>query len=69
MPLLVLARFLRGRLATKPTELPYRPEDLAATMLRLLAFDPDGEFHTPDGRPHKIVNDGKVIRELRVALV
>lgn len=50
--------------ANRPTDNPYRPEDLAATMYRQLGINPEDEFHTPDGRPHKIVNDGKPIREL-----
>ena len=29
-----------------------------------MGIDPKDEFHTPDGRPVAIVNDGKVIREL-----
>ena len=48
----------------KPAENPYGPEDLAATLYHLLGVDPDREFYTPDGRPVRIVNDGRVIREL-----
>ena len=33
-------------------------------MYHLLGIDPKDEFHTPDGRPVKIVNNGRVIREL-----
>jgi len=29
-----------------------------------LGIDPKDEFHTPDGRPVAIVNNGKVIQEL-----
>ena len=39
-------------------------EDLAATLFRLLGIDPDDEFLTPEGRPVKIVNNGRVIDAL-----
>jgi uncharacterized protein (DUF1501 family) len=50
--------------AEKPASDPYGPEDLAATMYHLLGIDPDDEFYTPEGRPVKLVNNGRVIREL-----
>jgi uncharacterized protein (DUF1501 family) len=50
--------------AEKPADNPYGPEDLAATIHHLLGINPDDEFHTPDGRPMKIVNGGRLIREL-----
>jgi uncharacterized protein (DUF1501 family) len=50
--------------AEKPAADPYGPEDLAATLCRLLGINPDEEFHTPDGRPVKIVNNGRVILDL-----
>ena len=40
------------------------PEDLAATMYHLMGIDPEEEFYTPEGRPVKIVNQGRVIEEL-----
>lgn len=40
------------------------PEDLSATMFRCLGIDPNHEFHTPEGRPVKIVNNGHVIEDL-----
>ena len=43
---------------------PHGPEDLAATIYRCLGIDPDEEFHTPEGRPVKIVNNGRVIQGL-----
>jgi hypothetical protein len=43
---------------------PHGPEDLAVTMYRLLGIDPNDEFYTPEGRPVKIANNGKVIAEL-----
>jgi hypothetical protein len=50
--------------AEKPAGDPHGPEDLYATMFHLLGIDPELEFHTPEGRPVKIVNGGKVIQEL-----
>jgi hypothetical protein len=50
--------------AEKPADNPYGPEDLAATIYRQLGINPDEEFFTPEGRPVKIVNQGRVIREL-----
>jgi uncharacterized protein (DUF1501 family) len=50
--------------AEKPASDPYGPEDLCATMYHLLGIDPDDEFYTPEGRPVRIVNNGKVIDEL-----
>ena len=48
----------------KPAGDPRSPEDLTATMCHCLGIDPDVEFHTPEGRPVKAVNNGKVIGEL-----
>ena len=39
-------------------------EDLAATMCHLMGIDPGEEFYTPEGRPVKIVNNGRVLHEL-----
>ena len=50
--------------AEKPACEPHGPEDLAATIYRLVGIDPEDEFYTPEGRPIKIVNNGRVIREL-----
>src|SRR5213080_3911049 len=41
--------------AEKPAADPLGPEDLCATMYRLLGINPDEEFYTPEGRPVKIV--------------
>ena len=49
--------------AEKPST-PHGPEDLDATIYRLLGIDPEEEFHTPEGRPVKIVNNGKIIEDL-----
>ncbi len=48
----------------KPASDPRSPEDLTATMCHCLGIDPELEFHTPEGRPVKVVNNGKVIKEL-----
>ncbi len=50
--------------AERPADQPHGPEDLAATMFHLLGIDPREEFLTPEGRPVKICNEGKVIWEL-----
>lgn len=49
---------------SKPADSPYGPEDLAATIHHQLGINPDDEFYTPEGRPVKIVNDGRLIKEL-----
>ncbi len=50
--------------AERPEGVAHTPEDLSATMYRLLGINPADEFYTPEGRPIKIANDGKVITEL-----
>jgi hypothetical protein len=50
--------------AERPADTPHGPEDLAATMCRTLGIDPNEELLTPEGRPVKIVNDGRVIEGL-----
>ncbi|MCE9603620.1 MAG: DUF1501 domain-containing protein [Planctomycetia bacterium] len=50
--------------AEKPADLPHGPEDLGATICTLMGIDPEAEFHTPEGRPIKIVNSGKPITPL-----
>lgn len=48
----------------KPADEPHGPEDLAATIYHCLGIDPDEEFRTPEGRPVKIVNEGRAIQGL-----
>ena len=48
----------------RPAADPVGPEDLSATMYSLLGIDGKDEFYTPEGRPVKIVNDGRVLTEL-----
>jgi len=50
--------------AERPAENPIGPEDLGATLHHLLGVNTKDEFHTAEGRPVPIVNDGRVIREL-----
>jgi hypothetical protein len=48
----------------KPAANPVGPADLAATMYRCLGIDPNHEFYTPEGRPVRIVDGGKVITDV-----
>ncbi|MCE9532272.1 MAG: DUF1501 domain-containing protein [Planctomycetes bacterium] len=50
--------------AERPDAEPLGPEDLAATIFKQMGIDPKTEFHTPDGRPIAIVNNGKVINDI-----
>ncbi|MEA2631024.1 MAG: hypothetical protein QOE66_1243 [Chloroflexota bacterium] len=48
----------------QPTDRPVTPADLAATLYTALGIDPNRQFETPDGRPIRLVDGGKVPREL-----
>ena len=50
--------------ASEPTDLPYSPDDAAASFYHGIGIDPQKEYHTPDGRPVMIVGRGAPIREL-----
>jgi uncharacterized protein (DUF1501 family) len=50
--------------AERPAQDPHGPEDLCATMYHLMGIDPNEEFYTPEGRPVRIVNNGRIIRGL-----
>ncbi len=50
--------------AEEPAENPYGPEDLCATVYHLLGINPQGEMHTPEGRPVMLTNNGRIIKEL-----
>ena len=52
------------RRAERPHADPRGPEDLAATIYHCLGIDTREEFHTPEGRPMPVVNNGRVISEL-----
>jgi hypothetical protein len=47
-----------------PVDRPVTPSDLAATVYTALGIDPNHQFETPDGRPIRLVDNGKVPREL-----
>jgi hypothetical protein len=47
-----------------PADRPVTPADLAATLYTALGIDPNHQFETPDGRPIRLVDNGKVPREL-----
>ena len=47
----------------RPTGTVYNTHDFAATIYRLLGIDGTKEYRAPDGRPHLINNNGKLIAE------
>jgi uncharacterized protein (DUF1501 family) len=47
-----------------PTERPYSPQDLLATLYRHLGIDPLATFPDATGRPLRILDEGRPIREL-----
>lgn len=47
-----------------PTERPYTPQDLLATVYRHLGIDPQRTFSDLSGRPIHILNEGQPIAEL-----
>lgn len=47
-----------------PAERPIHVEDIAATLYHAVGLDPGKEYITPSGRPIKLANDGKVVREV-----
>jgi hypothetical protein len=47
-----------------PTERPYTPQDLLATIYRHLGIDPSRQFTDHSGRPIPILPNGEPIREL-----
>ena len=47
-----------------PVDRHMTPADLAATLYTALGIDPDHQFQTPDGRPIRLVDNGKVPQEL-----
>jgi hypothetical protein len=48
----------------QPADRPVTPADLAATLYTALGIDPNLQFETPDGRPIRLVDNGKVPSEL-----
>ena len=47
-----------------PTERPYSPQDLLATIYKHLKIDPEHSFLDHFGRPVPILSEGKAIAEL-----
>jgi uncharacterized protein (DUF1501 family) len=47
-----------------PKDRPVTPSDLASTIYHLLGIDPDLVFHTSDGRPVRLNEDGEFLSEL-----
>lgn len=50
--------------ADSPVEQPTTPADLAAILYTALGIAPNHQFETPDGRPVRLVDGGKVPKEL-----
>jgi uncharacterized protein (DUF1501 family) len=50
--------------ASEVKERPVQVEDLLTTIYSRLGIDTTKEYHTPIGRPVKVVNGGQVISEL-----
>ena len=50
--------------ADSPIDRPVTPADLAVTLYSALGIDPNFQFETPDGRPVRLVDNGKTPREL-----
>jgi hypothetical protein len=48
----------------EPVELPYKPDDAAASFFHALGIDPKQEYYTPTNRPVMLVRDGEPIPEL-----
>jgi uncharacterized protein (DUF1501 family) len=44
----------------------YRPEDFAASIYTKMGIDPNQALHTNTGRPIRLVNEGRMIKELFV---
>jgi hypothetical protein len=47
-----------------PVDRPTTPADLAAALYLALGIDPDRHFESPDGRPIRLVTDGRAPAEL-----
>jgi uncharacterized protein (DUF1501 family) len=50
--------------ADSPTDRGVTPADLAATLYLALGIDPEFKFESPDGRPIRLVDNGKPPKEL-----
>ncbi len=54
--------------ADSPIESPVTPADLAATIYQTLGIDPEFKFTAPDGRPIRIVDNGKAPKALTAGI-
>lgn len=54
--------------AEGPVERPVTPADLAATLYSALGIDPEQKFEAPDGRPIRLVDYGRPLKELVTTL-
>jgi hypothetical protein len=52
------------RLGAAPHERPVTPQDVAATLYRLLGLNPHQDYETVDGRPLPMLDRGEPLREL-----
>lgn len=52
--------------AEQPATDPVQVEDIGATLFHLLGIDMDRHYVTPDGRPIRVFDGGRVLRELLV---
>lgn len=50
--------------AASPVDRPITPADLAATIFTAIGIDPNYQLETPDGRPIRLVDGGRAVREL-----
>ncbi len=50
--------------AAKPATAPYGPHDFGKTIYQLLGIDSEKLVYTPDGRPVKLLDEGRVMQEL-----
>ena len=55
--------------ADSPSDRPITPADLAASIFLALGIDPEMKFDSPDGRPLRLVDNGKPPKELVAGLL
>jgi hypothetical protein len=55
--------------ADSPSDRGISPADLAATLFLALGIDPEMKFDSPDGRPLRLVDNGKPPKELVAGLL
>jgi hypothetical protein len=52
------------RIGAEPSEGRVSPKDIAATLYRYLGIDPFQDYRDIEGRPHKVLDEGRVIPQL-----